>query len=343
MRRIAMPLLSVPLALAVAAHAESPQASAVAQLARQFDQHPIIQIGEFHRSGEIHAFLQQLLHTPAFICRADAVVVEFGNSRLQGLADVYAAGGDVDEAQLQSLWRETAVPLTWNSPLYRAVYESVHEINTRHRCAHPVRLVLADVPLDWSKIETVADYAPHTDRDGAMADVVEREVLARHQRALLVTGKYHALKRVPPDMGDDEVAVQRIERAHPGAVFSVIAVPVPAAGAALHLPPAPSFTVVKGSKAEKALLWTTYPDWAADTPPAKGGGIRIGEAVDGLLNLGGNHGVYPPPAIYLDPAYQKELRRRAAIIKAHSGQDFGSVIDGLVKQAQAGSAAPNQP
>ncbi len=41
-----------------------------------------------------------------------------------------------------------------------------------------------------------------------------------------------------------------------------------------------------------------------------------------------------PPAIYLDPDYQRELRRRAAIIKEFSGQDFTPAIDELVKEAQ---------
>ena len=39
------------------------------------------------------------------------------------------------------------------------------------------------------------------------------------------------------------------------------------------------------------------------------------------------------PTIYLDPAYQRELRRRASIIKDHSGQDFMLVLDDLVKEA----------
>jgi hypothetical protein len=37
--------------------------------------------------------------------------------------------------------------------------------------------------------------------------------------------------------------------------------------------------------------------------------------------------VRPSPKIYLDPAYQRELRRRAAIIKEFSGQNFTPAID----------------
>jgi len=61
---------------------------------------------------------------------------------------------------------------------------------------------------------------------------------------------------------------------------------------------------------------------------------RTGDVVDGLVYLGGNHKVYPSPTIYLDPEYQRELRRRATIIKAYSGQDFLPMIDDLVRQGE---------
>jgi hypothetical protein len=55
-----------------------------------------------------------------------------------------------------------------------------------------------------------------------------------------------------------------------------------------------------------------------------------------VLYLGGDQTrAFPPPLIYLDPAYQAELRKRAAIIKAYNGQDFGAILDDLVKEAQS--------
>jgi hypothetical protein len=295
----------------------------ISQIAKQFDAHPLVMMGELHRWGELHAFLQEMLRDPGFICRADDVVVEFGNSRLQKLADDYASGGDVSDAQLQSLWRETVVPLTWNSPVYRRFYETIRDLNARHLCKHPLRIVLADPPLDWSKIRTAKDYAPFDDRDGSYADVVEREVLAKHHRAFLLAGQYHAVKKTPE--GEDEPrAAQIIERRHPGALFCIVPVPTPEAARALQMGPPPSFRVVRGSELEKADFSLISKDkkW----PP-------MGEVTDGILFVGALTLIYPPPQIYLDPAYQKELRRHAAIIKEHSGQDFGPAIDELVKEA----------
>jgi hypothetical protein len=311
--------------------AAAPARPVIAQIAKQFDQHPLVMIGELHRWQQLHAFIQELIHDRAFICRADDVVVEFGNSRLQDIADVYSSGGDVSEAQLQSLWRETAVPLTWNSPVYRQFYEAIRDINAKHRCKHSLRIVLADPPLDWSKIKTVKEYQPWTDRDGSYAAVVEREVLARHHRAFLLAGQYHVVKQTPEGERDEARAAQLIERRHPGALFSIVAASNPAAAAAMHLEPAPSFKVIQGSDLETADSGMINPDWPKLDPAKKR--PPLGEVVDGVLNVGEQTLIYPPPTIYLDPVYQAELRRHATIIKEYSGQDFLTVIDDLVKQA----------
>jgi hypothetical protein len=320
----------------------------IAEIAQQFDNHPLIMIGELHRSREIHAFLQQMLRDPAFICRADDIVVEFGNSRLQHVADAYISGGNITETQLQSIWRETAVPLTWNSPLYRQFYETVRDINQKHLCAHAIRVVLGDPPLDWSKIKTAKDYEAFDDRDGSYASVVGREVLSKHHHALLVAGELHAMKKLPKDYQsepEDPTVAQRIEHKYPGALFSIVSVPLPNAAKALNMGPAPSFRVIRGSALEQADFQLT--DYASTVTLGSVNGKQVwkleplkhwppmGEVVDGLLYLGGDHSLYPPPTIYLDPVYQQELRRRALIIKSYSGQDFMPGIDELVKQGKS--------
>lgn len=299
----------------------------IAEIAKQFDRYPLIMIGELHRWEQLHAFIQEMIRNPAFICRADDIVVEFGNSRLQQIADTYAFGGDVTEAQLQSLWRETAVPLTWNSPLYRQFYETVREINQKHLCDHQVRIVLADPPLDWAKIRSAKDYKSWTDRDASYAKVVEREVLARNHRAFLLAGMFHVVKSTPTGDEDGPRAAQLIEQKHPGALFSIAAVS-PSVAETMHLGPAPGFKVIRGSD----LQDMDFEIISKIDPPKKW--PPINEVIDGLLYVGEQSFLYPPPSIYLEPAFQRELRRRAAIIKAFSGQDFIAAIDELVREAR---------
>lgn len=311
----------------------------IADLASRFDAHPLVWIGEIHRGRETHDFIQRLLRDPRFICRADAVVVEFGNARLQPLADAYASGAGVAEHSVRDMLRATAVPLAWNSPVYAAVYDTVRAINVERLCDHPIRLVLGDPPLDWARIATAADYAPYDDREAHLAGVLERELLAKGLKALVITGQYHALKRVPRDFGagaEERVAAQRVEQAHPGAVHAVVAVSSPAAAAALGLGAPPVFRPVRGLPLGDVDFAMVTPGWPTGQAVGASDRVRLGDAVDGVLYLGGHHSVFPSPAIYLDPAYQAELRRRAAIIQAHSGQDFASVIDDLVRQAKEG-------
>jgi len=319
--------LAVFLALQSCAAAQAQSSGPViAEIAKQFAQHPLIMIGELHRWEQLHAFMREMIRNPDFICRADDIVVEFGNSRLQPLADTYISGGNIMEGQLQSLWRETSVPLTWNSPVYQGFYETVREINQKHLCDHPIRVVLADPPLDWSKIKNAKDYQRWADRDASYADVVEREVLAKHHRAFLLAGQFHAVKQIPEGDEDGVRAAGLIEEKHPGALFSIMAVP-PAVAEAMHMGPPASFKIVRGTELERAdfsMIATMNPrkKW----PP-------ISDVVDGLLYVGEQTFLYPSPTIYLEPTYQRELRRHAAIIKEFSGQDFMPAIDDLVTEA----------
>jgi len=321
--------------------AHAAPSDAVFAIARQFDSHSVIQLGELHRSLQIHSFIQRLLHDPRFVCRADDIVVEFGNSRLQKLADIYTSGGRLSEAQIASMYRETSVPLTWNTPVYRAVYDAVRDVNRQHLCPHSLRLVLADGPLDWSKVKTAKDLEPFADRDTAMADTVEREVMAKHHHAFLITGEFHAEKKTS-DEADGLRTAQIIEKRHPGNLFSIVTVPSSAAAAALHMGPAPGFRAARGSDIEHAPFGMTKENWTAGTS-ASPKGFTIGEVVDGVLYLGGNASLFPSPEIYLDKAYAKELRRRAAIVRDMSGQDFVAVVDDLVKEGRDQAALANPP
>ena len=314
---------------------------AIIQIAKQFDTHAVIQLGEFHRSLQIHTFIQQMLRDPRFICRANDVVIEFGNSRLQKLADIYTSGGTLTETQIASMYRETPVPLTWNTPVYRAVYDTVRDINRMHLCKHPVRLVLGDGPLDWSKVKSAKDLEAFGDRDTAMADTVEREVFAKHHHAFLITGEFHAEKKTN-DEADGLRTAQIIEKRHPGSLFVIVTVPSHDAAAALKMGPAPSFRAVHGSDIEHKPFAMTKEHWTAAIP-ARPGGFTIGEVVDGILNVGGNSSLFPSPEIYLDEAYAKELRRRAAIVREMSGQDFVAVVDDLVKEGRDQASLANPP
>ena len=112
-------------------------------------------------------------------------------------------------------------------------------------------------------------------------------------------------------------------------MFSIVPLRTAADAESVQMGPPPSLAWIQGSGFEQAdfrLVWKGEPErkW----PP-------MGEVADALLYVGAQQTlVYPDPSIYLEPAYQKELRRRAAIIKEYSGQDFAAAIDALVDDAR---------
>jgi hypothetical protein len=337
--------------LALSLSAAAPSGDAIADLAKVYDSRPLIFMGEWHRNAQQHVFLRALIGDPRFLCRTDDIVIESGNARYQSLADAWASGQDVSEADLAKMYRDTEVPFAWNAPMYRQFYETVREVNAKHLCPHPVRLVLGDPAFDWAKIETADDLRKVDDRDRFYARVVEREVLAKKHHALLISGALHTFrtypKRAPGEDGFDEPsAAQLIEKRHPGSLFIVALVTTPAAAKTMDMPPPPSFRAVRGTPLAKlnfsiiAPAWNAKPaiingkhDWALEDSNAWAPMDRV---VDGVLYLGGDETrVFPPPSIYLDPVYQKELRRRIRIIKAYNGQDFEPILDDLIREASA--------
>jgi hypothetical protein len=105
------------------------------------------------------------------------------------------------------------------SPVYGRLYRAVREANLEHPGQHGIRLLMGSPPGDWNKIKTSADLAPfEAERERWYAQVVEKEVLAKHRRALLIMGAWHFL-RGRDQVLQDELAVQE-HRTPPAAVKS---------------------------------------------------------------------------------------------------------------------------
>ena len=91
-------LLTAAITPPVGAQAEVPPSAAViAEVAKEFDRHALIMVGELHRWEQLHAFIRAMVRDREFICRVDDIVIEFGNARLQNVADDYAFGRNVSD------------------------------------------------------------------------------------------------------------------------------------------------------------------------------------------------------------------------------------------------------
>lgn len=324
------------LARTASAAVRAPEDAAGALLAA-FERAPLVGLAEHHRRAEVHEFLLALVDHPRFGSLVDDVVVEFGNARHQELVERYLAGADVPRAELARVWRDTTQWLMWDSPLYERFFERVRARNLARPVEQRVRVLLGDPPIRWEDVHGAADYRAFAARDAHYAALVEREVLAKGRRALLVTGSAHLQRRGPTGvtLPGGKSAAELLDERHPGALFVAWTLAADAAQAAeLGLTHAPalrllagdalaqqSFALVapRGIQIQVAGKWQPLGELA--WPP-------LGEMVDALVYLGPQDTqVDAEPALYRDAAYQAELRRRAAILKEVYGMDFLSELE----------------
>ena len=295
---------------------------AVPAILQRFDNFPVVAIGDNHGCPELHAFLIRLLQAPQFADKVNMIVVEFGNSLYQNVADDYVVEGkEVPTDQLVRVWRDTVGgTLAFDSPVYDRFFAAVRELNLRRPRQKRIRILLGDPPIDWSKTTTKLEWGRILyRRDSHFADVVEHEVFERGLRALLVIGGAHLVRGI----GEGNVTA-RIESKHPGTMFVII----PHSGfhrqneeleVRLASWKAPALAVLKGTwlgALHPGLRWAQMsaakfyaPERASETP-------RLEDVADAWLFVGLRDGLteeMPWPGIYRDD-YWQELNRRFQIM-----------------------------
>ena len=149
-------------------------------------------------------------------------------------------------------------------------------------------MLAGDPPIDWSKVKDRQDLKAFGERDASIAAVVEREVLAKHRKALMIFGYRH----LTHDGGGAVGTYER--RGHPGVTFVIVAHNGFDGEERLASWPIPSLAVIRGT-------------WLAD---------KVEEKVDGYLYLGPRDQLLyePVPArAILDTVYMAEMRRRLSV------------------------------
>ncbi len=184
----------------------------VAAIVEAFDTHDLVALGDAHGNEQSHAVRLALVRDPRFAARVQDIVVEFGNARFQPLMDRYIAGGEVAEADLRHVWQDTTqFSGVWDRPIYGDFFRVVREVNASLPPARRLRVLLGDPPVDWDLVRRIEEgpasdragmvringiwiekaQESTLDRDAHAAQLVMRDVVARHRRALLVFGDGH--------------------------------------------------------------------------------------------------------------------------------------------------------
>jgi len=263
-----------------------------------------------HGNKDLDDFILHLVRDPAFPTKVNDVVVECGNSLYQPVLDRYIAGEDVPLSDARQAWRNTTQLMCSVSGFYETLFPLVRRINQRLSPERRLRVLAADPPIDWSKVKNQSDVM--LDRDGSVASVMEKEVLSRHRKALMLFGTlhlFHSNKNSPIKL---ETAVERYEKDYPGVTLVI-------ADQIVFYNPT-EFAKYNGRELEARMAAWPVPSlvqnikgtWLADVNKT-----YFSEMADAYLYLG--PGVLllaePRPAEALfDKEYMAELQRRAAII-----------------------------
>jgi len=163
----------------------------VAAIVEAFQTHDIVALGEGNHGNEQGAaFRAKLYADPRFIKVVDDIVVESGNARHQVMMDRYIAGEDVPGKELRMAWMETTAPNdVWDKPIYEELFRTVRDINRTLPEEKQLRVILGDAWYDSSA------GPPQMRTDASVVEIIEREVIAKKRKALVVYGGMHLLRK----------------------------------------------------------------------------------------------------------------------------------------------------
>ncbi|HET9401790.1 MAG TPA: hypothetical protein VFO34_12655 [Candidatus Acidoferrales bacterium] len=263
-----------------------------------FHNSTIVALPDRHQDSNSSRFRIDLISQPEFAAAVNDIIIEWGNRLYQETLDRYIGGGDVPDSELNKVWRNTTV-LTgmWDSPVYPQFLLAVRMANSKLPRDHRMRVLAGDPPIDWEKINDRIAYARFGwHRDESVLSVIEKEVLARHHKALLIMGGGHLLRGV---QNDGPGVVDLYEAAHLSDRIFVVGI-TPIMNLELSSYPPESFFFTRGTWLEKLSS-------AHD---------RI--IYDGLLTLSDGDRVRPTPSTYSDPVYIAELDRRWRLVRGEA-------------------------
>jgi hypothetical protein len=290
-----------------------------------FRSHAVVALGnvEFRGNEQAHAFQVSLIRDPRFHAVVNDIVVEFGNSRYQDVMDRYIRGEAVAADSLRRVWQDTTqVEYEWDLPIYEDFFRAVRTVNAALPRNRQLRVLLGDPPIDWEQVHNMRDLQQAMgDRDGHALAVLQREVLAKRRRALVIYGGQHLIRRNTLVNAADEWArgiIARLEKDHLGSAFVVLPETrreLPALQADVASWPVPSLAIVRGTRLGSAI-WDANPQRRS---------VRIEEQLDAILYLG------PPssmtaaklaPALCSDRAYMEKRLGRLGLIPPPPGATF---------------------
>lgn len=166
---------------------------AIPAILAAFDRYDVVAIPAGHGMKDVNDFLLDLIRDPRFPDKVDDIAVECGNSLYQPVLDRYIAGMDVPFAEVRKTWRNTTQTMCGLSGFFEQFFPLVRAINQKLPPVKRLRVLAGDPPIDWETINTPDDAWRFLNRDPVIASIMEKEVLSRSRKALMLFGTMHLL------------------------------------------------------------------------------------------------------------------------------------------------------
>jgi hypothetical protein len=290
-----------------------------------FGNYAVVGMPVDHGQKDLDDFILDLVRNPELPGKVNDIAVECGNSLYQPILDRYIAGEDIPLTEVQQVWRNTTQPPCGFSAFYEEIFPLVRQINQKLPPEKKLRVLACDPPIDWSKVKSPQDSRPFMDRDATIAAVIEKEILAKHRKGLLLFGTFHLFHGIPRN------AVGRYEVQYPNVTWIITdhegfgqRTPLAKYNDQLekqgHMTSwqAPSLVTIKDTwlanlPLEYFLPPMITPGGGSGYPP---GMPQFSQAVDAYLYLGPRDTLLEeliPSNVMLDKDYIAELQRRSSL------------------------------
>jgi hypothetical protein len=220
---------------------------AIPAILAAFDKYEVIALPEAHGLKDIDDFIFALIRNPEFPEKVNDIAVECGNSLYQGVLDRYIAGENVPFIEARKVWRNTTQPACGMSGFFEQFFPLMRAINLNLPPENRLRVLACDSPIDWDQVKSFQDgFKFFAHRDENIASVMEKEVLSKHRKALMLFGTFH-LMHTPGAKN----AVSIYEKDYPNRTFvisdfGVVHAP-PISSEAFVSWPVPSLVLAKGT------------------------------------------------------------------------------------------------
>jgi len=317
---------------------------AISAILALLDRYEVVAMPEAHGKKDLDDFILALIRDPHFPDKVDDIVIECGNSLYQPVLDQYIAGMDVPFTEARKAWRNTTQSMCGQSAFFELLFPLVRAINQRLPAARRLRVLGGDPPIDWDRVTTAEEARKFLDREPSIASVMEKEVLSRHRKALMLFGTFHLIHAAGS-------AVSRYEKTYPNVTFVISDLGVydanrkPGSSSPFAEWPNPSLIPTNGTwLGNLALSDIISPPVRTNLADCK---VTIGFSpefqkpmaalVDGFLYLGPQEyrlGELFPAAFAIDTEYIAELQRRDSLLGVFGAQSLQQFHDEVIQDAQ---------